>query len=79
MDNHLALEVKTFFDLQRALVRNLALRSLDFPLTAINGITRKGRERETRTQQLKAKLERLCSAKLTRRDQAVILLDMQKF
>jgi hypothetical protein len=32
-------------------VRNPALRSLDFPLTAINGITRREGERETCTQQ----------------------------
>jgi hypothetical protein len=49
MDIHLALEVKTFFDLQRALVQNLALRSLNFPLTAVNDITGKGREREKPT------------------------------
>jgi hypothetical protein len=48
-DIHLALEVKTSFNNSmpgRASVWNLALRSLDFPLTAINGITRREGERE---------------------------------
>jgi hypothetical protein len=38
-------------------MRNPTLRSLDFPLTAINGIARRGKERETCIEWLKAKLE----------------------
>jgi hypothetical protein len=67
-DIHLALEVKAFFatlHLQRALVRNPTLRSLNFPLIAVNGIAEKESERETYTRQLKAKIERLRSARLT--------------
>jgi hypothetical protein len=64
--------------MQRALVQNLALRSLDFPLTVVNGIAGREGERETCTQQLKAKLERLHSARPTRRDQVVRLLNMQR-
>jgi hypothetical protein len=51
---------------------------MDFPLTAINSITGREGERETYRQQLKAKLERLRSIRLTHRDQVVRLLDMQR-
>jgi hypothetical protein len=48
-------------------------QSLDYPLTAINGITE--RERRNLHTIVKAKIEQLYSARLTRHDQAVRLLD----
>jgi hypothetical protein len=51
---------------------------MDFPLVAIIGITGTERERNQHMKGYKAKLERLRLARLTRHDQAVKLLDMQK-
>jgi hypothetical protein len=79
-DIHLALEIKTSFDNSTPTttpVQNPALKSLDFPLTAVNGLAGKEKRRNMHTKSYKAKLERLRSARLTRRDQAVKLLDMQ--
>jgi hypothetical protein len=70
-DIHLTLEVKTFSGNSTpatCLNTELARKNLEFPLIVVNGITRRGRERETCTLQLKAKLERLHSARLTRHD-----------
>jgi hypothetical protein len=80
-DIHLALEMKTSFGNSTpttAPVQNPALRSLDFPLTAVNGLAGKEKGRNLHTKSNKAKLERLRSARPTRRDQAVRLLDMQR-
>jgi hypothetical protein len=57
-------------------VQNPALRSLDFPLTVVNGLAGKEKRRNLHIKSYKAKLERLRSIRLTRRDQAVRLLDM---
>jgi hypothetical protein len=52
-------------------------QSLDFPLMVINDITGRGKKKLAQNS-YKAKLERLRLARLTRRDQAVRLLDMQR-
>jgi hypothetical protein len=55
---HLALEVKTSFSSSTpvmGLVRNLAHRSLDIPLTAINGFTRRREEEEPVHKNLQSK------------------------
>jgi hypothetical protein len=52
---HLALEVKTSFgnsSLRQASVQNPAHRSLDFPLTTINGFTERERRAEICTQKV---------------------------
>jgi hypothetical protein len=57
-------------------------QSLDFPLTAVNGIAGREREREGERDLhtiVKAKLEQLHSARLTHQDQEVRLLDIQDF
>jgi hypothetical protein len=80
-DIHLTLEVKTFFGSSTSVtgpVWNPGLRSLNFPLTAINGIVGREREETCTPKSYKAKLERLRSARLTHRDQVVTLLDMQR-
>jgi hypothetical protein len=77
---HLALEVKTSFANSTptmVLAWNPALKSLEFQLTAVIGIAERERRRNLHTKNYKAKLERLCLTRLTRRDQAVRLLDMQ--
>jgi hypothetical protein len=51
---------------------------MNFLLTVINGLAEKEKRRNMHTKSYKAKLERLRSVKLTRRDQAVRLLDMQR-
>jgi hypothetical protein len=78
---HLALKVKTTFgNSTPAMGSNTesVLRNLEFPLTVIISITKKKGRRTCTQKNYKAKLERLCSARLTRRDQAVKLLDLQK-
>jgi hypothetical protein len=79
---HLALEVKTSFGNSTPAmvsVRDPVHRSLDFSLTAFNDFTERDRRGGTCThKKYKAKLERLRSARLTRHDQAVRLLDMQR-
>jgi hypothetical protein len=65
--------VKIFFDNSTAATGSStesSTQSLDFPLTAINSIARRERERNLHTT-VKAKLERLRSTRLTRHDQAV--------
>jgi hypothetical protein len=52
-------------------------QSLDFPLTTVNGIARREGRRNLHII-AKAKLERLRSARLSRHDQGVRLLDMQR-
>jgi hypothetical protein len=49
--------------------------SLDFPLMTVNGIAGREERRNLHTT-VKVKLEQLRSARLTRHDQAVKLLDM---
>jgi hypothetical protein len=49
-----------------------------FPLTAVIGITRQEKEKTCTPKNYKAKLKRLRSARLTRCDQAVTHLDMQR-
>jgi hypothetical protein len=51
---------------------------LDFPLTTFIGIAGRENEETYTPKSYKAKLEQLCSARLTRHDQTVTLLDMQK-
>jgi hypothetical protein len=58
---------------------------LDFPLTATNGITGREREREIEREKpahnkdtKSAKVERLCSARLIRRDSKAAKLDMKR-
>jgi hypothetical protein len=51
----------------------------DFPLTAINGITRRGRRRNLHTADtIGANLEQLCSARLICHDLKATTLDMQR-
>jgi hypothetical protein len=72
---HLTLEVKSFISslhMRRVLVRESALRCLNLPLITVIGITGREREREiTCTQEInKAKLELVCSVRLTQHGQA---------
>jgi hypothetical protein len=53
-------------------------QGLDFPLMAVNGITRKRGKKKPAHNSYKAKFERLCLATLVRHDQAVGLLDMTR-
>jgi hypothetical protein len=80
-DIHLALEVKTFFN-NSTPVTGLSTESspqkLGVPTDSNQRHRWKRGKKETCTQQLKAKLERLRSARLTHHDQAVTLLDMQR-
>jgi hypothetical protein len=66
------LEVKTFFGTlhQRQALSRIPALNLDFPLTAANGIAKRERERKPtyNTETKCAKLERLRSARLIRRD-----------
>jgi hypothetical protein len=56
----------------RILVRSQTLIGLDFPLTILIGIAGKGKQFLTCTQQTaRAKLERLCSARLIQVDQNI--------
>jgi hypothetical protein len=78
---HLTLEVKTSHGNSTPTTiptHNPVLRSLDFPLIAIIGNTGRERRRNLHTKKLQRKLNRLRSARLTRRDQAVRLLDTQR-
>jgi hypothetical protein len=54
-------------------VWSLTLNSLNLPLIAIIGITRRGKEITYTQKGIQRKLERLCSARLTHRDQMVTL------
>jgi hypothetical protein len=74
---HNAIEVKTFFSDSTPMTdtsTESSTQSLHFPLTAVVGLTgierKRERERYLHTT-IKAKLERLRSARLTRHDQAV--------
>jgi hypothetical protein len=51
---------------------------MDFLLTAIIDIIRREKEETYTPKSYKAKLERLHSTRLVRRDQTVTLLDMQR-
>jgi hypothetical protein len=77
---HLTLEIKISFDnsvLMTVPAQNLALRSMVFPLTAVISIAGRDRRRTCTSKSYKAKLERLCSARLIHQDQTVRLLYMQ--
>jgi hypothetical protein len=79
-DIHLALEVKTFFDNSTpamGLTAETSTKKIGLPTNSHQRHHRKRGKEETCTQQLKSKLKRLCSAR--RHDQAVTLLDMQRF
>jgi hypothetical protein len=55
---HLTLEVKTSsttLHLRRASVQNSALRNLDIPLTAVNGIAGRGEKKKSAHQELQSK------------------------
>jgi hypothetical protein len=80
---HLALEVKTSFDNSTLAPGFSTESSTQKPRLPTNSRQRLRQKREKRRnlhiKNYKAKLERLHSAKLIRRDQAVRLLDMQRF
>jgi hypothetical protein len=82
--NHLALEVKTFFGTSTPVTGSStesSTQGIDFPLTAVNGIAKRERERKKPTHNndtTRAKLEQLCSARLICRDLRVTKLDIQK-
>jgi hypothetical protein len=81
-DIHLALEVKTSFS-NSTLVTGLSMRpSTQKPGPPTDSRQRLRQKREKRrnlhTKNYKAKVERLRSARLTRRAQAASLLDMQR-
>jgi hypothetical protein len=78
---HLGLEVKTFFGNSTTMTRFNTESSSQKPgvLTDSHHRHRWKEEKENlHTKSYKAKLERLCLARLTHRDQAVRLLDMQR-
>jgi hypothetical protein len=79
---HLALEVKTSFGNSTPVMGFSIGSSIQKPGLPTDSHQRLRRKREKRrnlhTKSYKAKLERLCSTRLTRRDQAVRLLDMQR-
>jgi hypothetical protein len=76
------IEENVFFShssLRWVLVQNPALIGLDLPLATLIGIPRKGKILTCTQRWIKAKLERLCSARLTHRDQKDHNLYMQGF
>jgi hypothetical protein len=80
-DIHLALEVKTFFGNTipaTGLSMESSTKKTGLPTDSHQWHHRERGKEETYTQKLKAKLERLRSARLTRHDQAVRFLDMQR-
>jgi hypothetical protein len=77
----LTLEVKTSFGNSTPATgssRESSSQKPGVPIDSHQWHHRKRGKEETYTQQLKAKLERLRSARLTCHDQAVRLLDMQR-
>jgi hypothetical protein len=80
-DIHLALEVKTSFGNSTPVMGSSMKSSSQKPGVPTDSRHRHHQKREEGTcipKSYKAKLERLCSARLTHRDQAVRLLDMQR-
>jgi hypothetical protein len=64
----------------RILIRSPTLNGLDLPVTTLIGIAGKRKRILTCTQEaIRAKLERLRSARLIRRDSKATKLDMQCF
>jgi hypothetical protein len=80
-DIHIALEMKASFDNSMPTTgystESSTMKS-GLPTDPVNGLVGKEKRRNLHTKSYKAKLERLRSARLTRRDQAVRFLDMQR-
>jgi hypothetical protein len=78
---HLALGVKTYFDNSTPVMGSRTKSSSQKPVVPTNICHRHHRKEEKEnmyTESYKANIERLRSARLTHRDQAVKFLDMQR-